>query len=88
VVTGSFNSVPGSEPLRILLDTGLRDVSGDSPTTSAAVYPPGTKSTPMHIDYILLSPGLAAKNSAPEVRRDASVERISDHCPLIINLSN
>ncbi|MGK5531516.1 endonuclease/exonuclease/phosphatase family protein [Streptomyces sp. URMC 129] len=69
VVAGDLNDTPDSEPLGLLLDTGLRDaMTHDSYTGAPGTYGTGT-SPRQKIDYLMFSPDLWKRVEAVDVER-------------------
>jgi endonuclease/exonuclease/phosphatase family metal-dependent hydrolase len=78
VVGGDFNAEPGSAPIKLMLDAGLRDAWGECGQGDGFTFP--STAPVKRIDYLFLSDGLTC--SAAQVIDSVA----SDHRPLLVTV--
>ena len=85
VVTGDFNAIPDSEPLRIICSAGLKDTSDNAlgSTLRGKIGSAIQKNRP--IDHILISDRIESY-SLTKIDGKYSGNWISDHYPLMIEI--
>ncbi len=82
LIAGDFNDVPESPTIQALLDAGLVDPCAGSEDVTYNREPYRTR-----IDFLLLTPALAAGLVSAEIREDEAVKLASDHNPVLLRLA-
>jgi endonuclease/exonuclease/phosphatase family metal-dependent hydrolase len=83
LIAGDFNDTPDSPTLKELLDIGLVDTCAGTEAVSYNRDPYRSR-----IDFLLLTPALAAGLQGAEIREDEAVLAASDHNPVSARLAH